>query len=322
MRTWLVLAGLLVLFPAAPAAAWAAGAAASPAQEIETLQRLAEGGNARAMGLYGRALFLDRAGDPREAVRWLRKGAELGDGFSMFILSIAYDTGRGVATDKGEAERLRRAARALGQEVTAVGDPAALTSAENFEAFKAHVDRLLARDDPAGEFENATVRGRARVRHKASGLVCGLSDAREGEDQILFADRLDGVREASCVTGSGALRTTLTVYRAPAGFQAEAEMARWSAALLAQEPGLKVAGAGLVAGQTEDRPASRFTEAWLAGPGPETITRLSVTVIDGWAYRERLDSSVFLWRSWPKGTHFSVLARALPLPADLASPPP
>jgi TPR repeat protein len=79
---------------------------------LQTLRRLAEGGNAHVMfrlgRLYGTGSGVAR--DDVEAVSWYRKGAAAGNTSAMTALAVALVEGRGTGKDPQEGVRLLRAA--------------------------------------------------------------------------------------------------------------------------------------------------------------------------------------------------------------------
>jgi TPR repeat protein len=79
---------------------------------LQTLRRLAEGGNAHVMFRLGRmyATGVGVARDDAEAVSWYRKGASAGNLNAMSALGVALMEGRGVGKDPQEGLRLLRAA--------------------------------------------------------------------------------------------------------------------------------------------------------------------------------------------------------------------
>jgi TPR repeat protein len=101
---------------------------AEEADFLQTLRRLAYGGNAQVMGLLGR-LYATGSGvvrDDTEAVLWYRRGAEAGNAVAMTALGAMALEGRGmprdaqegvrwltVAADKNHLEAMHRLARLL-----------------------------------------------------------------------------------------------------------------------------------------------------------------------------------------------------------------
>jgi TPR repeat protein len=79
---------------------------------LQTLRRLAEGGNAHVMFRLGR-LYAAGSGvarDEAEAVDWYRKGASAGNLNAMTALGVALIEGRGASKDPQEGVRLLRSA--------------------------------------------------------------------------------------------------------------------------------------------------------------------------------------------------------------------
>jgi TPR repeat protein len=87
-------------------------ASTEEAEFLQTLRRLAYGGNAQAMGLLGR-LYATGSGvvrDDTEAVQWYRRGAEAGNAVAMTALSAMALEGRGMPRDPQEGVRWLKAA--------------------------------------------------------------------------------------------------------------------------------------------------------------------------------------------------------------------
>ncbi|MBO0740176.1 MAG: SEL1-like repeat protein [Hyphomicrobiaceae bacterium] len=85
---------------------------AEEADFLQTLRRLAYGGNAQVMGLLGR-LYATGSGvvrDDTEAVLWYRRGAEAGNPVAMTALAILALEGRGMPRDAQEGVRWLTAA--------------------------------------------------------------------------------------------------------------------------------------------------------------------------------------------------------------------
>jgi TPR repeat protein len=87
---------------------------ASPddAEFLQTLRRLAYGGNAHVMGLLGK-LYATGSGvvrDDGEAVKWYRRGADAGNPAAMTALGAMALEGRGTSSDAQEGVRWLRAA--------------------------------------------------------------------------------------------------------------------------------------------------------------------------------------------------------------------
>ena len=79
---------------------------------LQTLRRLADGGNAHVMFRLGRIYGTGSgvARDDVEAVSWYRKGATAGNLSAMTALAVAFLEGRGTGKDPQEGVRLLRAA--------------------------------------------------------------------------------------------------------------------------------------------------------------------------------------------------------------------
>jgi len=85
---------------------------AEEADFLQTLRRLAYGGNAQVMGLLGRlyATGIGVVRDDTEAVLWYRKGAEAGNAVAMTALATMALEGRGMPRDAQEGVRWLTAA--------------------------------------------------------------------------------------------------------------------------------------------------------------------------------------------------------------------
>lgn len=81
---------------------------------LQTLRRLADGGNAHVMYRLGR-LYAGGNGVPRDdaqAAQWYRKGTDAGNSSAMTALAVVLLEGRGTAIDQQEAVRLLKSAAA------------------------------------------------------------------------------------------------------------------------------------------------------------------------------------------------------------------
>lgn len=88
--------------------------AADDSDFLQTLRRLADGGNAHVMYRLGRVYAAGNgvARDDALAAQWFRKGADAGNSSAMLALANALLEGRGTAVDQQEAVRLLKAASA------------------------------------------------------------------------------------------------------------------------------------------------------------------------------------------------------------------
>jgi TPR repeat protein len=90
--------------------------AANHPAAFSAFQRLADAGNAEAMGFVG-IMRMTGQGTPQHdsaGADWLSRAAGRGDARAMYVLGIAYETGEGVDKSEADAVRMYRAAQARG----------------------------------------------------------------------------------------------------------------------------------------------------------------------------------------------------------------
>jgi TPR repeat protein len=284
------------------------------ARQRALLRKAADEGSVVALVRLAGSLTGDDPADRRfgEAAALLREAVDRGSADAAYRLGVQHYLGLGVRADRLETDRLMRLAAASGHDGAGrwLSDPAARAgkaSEAGLAAAHALARRTIAASGVGTAFVDASETEEAVARHGASGLSCVIDP--------------DNPRYALSVQGDGAacqdVGVRISAERAAAGASAETVLSAWAAELAAPER-MKA-----VPAPPDARPGSRFPEAWLSdGDG---FTRLSVAVIDGWTFRERLDSSEALWKQLARQEQsFSALDASVPLPKARppVSPPP
>lgn len=288
--------------------------AKNTARQRQILRQAADDGAVIALVRLAESL---QSGDPNdrrfgEAAVLLRQAVDKGSADAAYRLGLQYYLGLGVRADRLEADRLMRLAAASGHAGAGrwMTDPAArrgdvqpaVLAAAHETAMK-----TIAASGVGSAFVDASDGDDPVARHVASGLSCTIDPANP--------------RYSLSVQGEGAacqdVGVRLMAERAAPDATAQTVLAAWVAEVAAKER------MRTVAPPASAKPGSRFPEAWVsAGDG---FTRLSVAVIDGWAFRERVNSSTPFWDQLAaKEQFFSPLDAAVPLPKKLPeiTPPP
>lgn len=274
------------------------------AKQRAILRQAADAGAVIALVRLAESL---QSGDPSargftDAAVLLRQAVDKGAADAAYRLALQYYLGLGVRADRLEADRLMRLAAASGHAganrwltdpVARRGDiqPAILAAAHATAA------KTIAASGVGAAFVNASEGDDPVARHVASGLSCTIDPA---NPRYSLSTQGDG---AACQD----VGLRLMSERVAADADAQTVLAAWSAEIAAKERMRPVAPPPAA------KPASRFPEAWVSsGDG---FTRLSVAVIDGWAYKERVNSSAPFWEQLAaKEQVFSPLDAAVPLP--------
>lgn len=169
----------------------------------------------------------------------------------------------------------------------AQAEPFPPPTAEEIATATAMAERIISEASAADVFENATLRGAAVTRHKASGMYCLFDDKYVGK----IAVAPDGPRgdRVVCEAPHGYWIDQDTAIRATPGATSQDELAKAVAEIRARLPQFqqsKEPKLPPLSGLSK-RKRSPDPETWLVTEDGQMVIYLVVRVQDGWVYRAR-----------------------------------